>query len=529
MSWVAVAVVGGTIGGGLIAGNSTRKAQQGANAANAAIADQQSRDALNAWLMSRGVNVLGLTNQGTLSTNGQGGPTAAPDWEAYLTANPDVRAWAVRNGRDPLQFAAEHYYRYGINEGRYLPTVASASESGESSVSSAVNTTLPLWATIGDKPAEQWLFDRILTTSGLNGDGTGPTVDPRYQALQDNALTTAESLYNGGMLDTELAALSPALAARAEAARLQHDRNTELRNRIGDVYSAELTAADAFGNSAMEAVNRAMAQQQARRAVQGFSGGSSFDDLTRARTLAPAITQGALARAQADVNKATRMGQVLDADANIAQQNAKLQNALDRLNFIVNDQERRRVNVGLPGQLYQQQQNMETMATEDAYRDIDAFLRRMGLFSSNNATPPTPVYAKVEPVMGTGQIWGSAIQSGAQALGSMYGGGMFNQRPAMQPGLVYGTAPISSPLPGTPYNGTSATNPLMGTLCWVAREVYGESNPKWLMFREWLLERAPAWFRRAYIKHGEHFARWVHDKPRIKHAIRLWMDARIAV
>lgn len=64
--------------------------------------------------------------------------------------------------------------------------------------------------------------------------------------------------------------------------------------------------------------------------------------------------------------------------------------------------------------------------------------------------------------------------------------------------------------------------------CWVARAVYGANNPLWLVFRFWLLQRAPAWFRRLYLRHGERFASWLDDKPRLRHLIRMWMDARIA-
>jgi len=63
--------------------------------------------------------------------------------------------------------------------------------------------------------------------------------------------------------------------------------------------------------------------------------------------------------------------------------------------------------------------------------------------------------------------------------------------------------------------------------CWVAREVYGEDNPKWLMFREWLLTKAPDWFRNLYIKHGERFAAFIRTKPSLKRLIRKWMDSRI--
>lgn len=64
--------------------------------------------------------------------------------------------------------------------------------------------------------------------------------------------------------------------------------------------------------------------------------------------------------------------------------------------------------------------------------------------------------------------------------------------------------------------------------CWVAREVYGVENPKWVLFREWLLSKAPAWFRNLYIKHGERFAEFISNKPKLKSLIRRWMDSRIS-
>ena len=64
--------------------------------------------------------------------------------------------------------------------------------------------------------------------------------------------------------------------------------------------------------------------------------------------------------------------------------------------------------------------------------------------------------------------------------------------------------------------------------CWVARAVYGEENPRWLLFRGWLLGDAPGWFRRLYISRGERFARWLAPHPAIKSLIRRWMDWVIA-
>jgi hypothetical protein len=64
--------------------------------------------------------------------------------------------------------------------------------------------------------------------------------------------------------------------------------------------------------------------------------------------------------------------------------------------------------------------------------------------------------------------------------------------------------------------------------CWVARAVYGEHNPRWMLFRHWLFSQAPAWFRRLYLRHGARLASWLADKPRLKTVIRRWMDSRIS-
>jgi len=64
--------------------------------------------------------------------------------------------------------------------------------------------------------------------------------------------------------------------------------------------------------------------------------------------------------------------------------------------------------------------------------------------------------------------------------------------------------------------------------CWVAREVYGESNPKWIEFRNWLLTRAPHWLVQIYTMFGPELAEWLKVNEHVKPAIREWMDDRIA-
>jgi hypothetical protein len=76
----------------------------------------------------------------------------------------------------------------------------------------------------------------------------------------------------------------------------------------------------------------------------------------------------------------------------------------------------------------------------------------------------------------------------------------------------------------------SAIGSLIGTLgsawilCWVAREVYGDRNIKWYMFRVWLEFKAPKWFKKLYSKHGEAYANFIHNKPLLKRITKYFMD-----
>jgi hypothetical protein len=63
--------------------------------------------------------------------------------------------------------------------------------------------------------------------------------------------------------------------------------------------------------------------------------------------------------------------------------------------------------------------------------------------------------------------------------------------------------------------------------CWVAREVYGEGDIRWKLFRQWLFNIGPKWFKKLYLRFGVRFAAWVSDKPKIKAVIRSWMDGKV--
>lgn len=67
-----------------------------------------------------------------------------------------------------------------------------------------------------------------------------------------------------------------------------------------------------------------------------------------------------------------------------------------------------------------------------------------------------------------------------------------------------------------------------GIFCWVAREVYGSENPKWLEFRRWILTNSSPELLDAYIEHGEEFAKFISDKPKLKQLVKAWMDSKIS-
>jgi hypothetical protein len=60
--------------------------------------------------------------------------------------------------------------------------------------------------------------------------------------------------------------------------------------------------------------------------------------------------------------------------------------------------------------------------------------------------------------------------------------------------------------------------------CWVAREVYGKDSAEWLVFRHWVLNEAPVWFRDLYLEEGERFASFISDKPFLKSIVKMGMD-----
>lgn len=182
----------------------------------------------------------------------------------------------------------------------------------------------------------------------------------------------------------------------------------------------------------------------------------------------------------------------------------------------------------------------EALATglqaEQLRRNRQGFAQSM--VGINQATGGDPFMA----ILGRpSQAFAAAQGLGGQAYGMSQGIGnkMFNPE-SNYAGSLYSAnqnAQLQSNL-ATAANKTAITGAIAGAAgsaiggigmgkCWVAREVYGINNPRWLLFREWMLKDAPVWFRTLYITFGERFAEWIKDKPILKRIVRRFMDDKV--
>jgi len=60
-------------------------------------------------------------------------------------------------------------------------------------------------------------------------------------------------------------------------------------------------------------------------------------------------------------------------------------------------------------------------------------------------------------------------------------------------------------------------------LCWVARAAFGEADIRWMIFRAWLLDDAPAWLRRLYLRYGESVGNWLAGRDNARLLVRALM------
>jgi hypothetical protein len=91
-------------------------------------------------------------------------------------------------------------------------------------------------------------------------------------------------------------------------------------------------------------------------------------------------------------------------------------------------------------------------------------------------------------------------------------------KPYTKPTLVKG-AVLSAVTAQSPVSGRISGD----TECWVARAAFGETDIRWMIFRAWLLDDAPAWFRSLYIRHGELVGAWLSRRDGARRVVRAAM------
>jgi hypothetical protein len=108
------------------------------------------------------------------------------------------------------------------------------------------------------------------------------------------------------------------------------------------------------------------------------------------------------------------------------------------------------------------------------------------------------------------------VKSYMASIGGGYGGTTHEESKGTTSG---GGASIFQQLAGAATSGLGAWK-----MCWVAREVYGVDNPKWLDFRTWMFTQSPMWLFKLYENHGERFAAFISNKPTLKRVVRRIFD-----
>ena len=135
----------------------------------------------------------------------------------------------------------------------------------------------------------------------------------------------------------------------------------------------------------------------------------------------------------------------------------------------------------------------------------------------------------VSPMM-AGQIFGqgkSMVPGQIFNPESNYAGGLYGQNAQMTIGARQATAQNRANMIGAGIGAFGQIGGAMAKSCHVAREVFGERNPEWVMFYVWKENIGPKWFRSLYNRFAEHAAKFIANKPRLKERIRTWMRSKI--
>ena len=375
----------------------------------------------------------------------------------------------------------------------------------------------------------------VPTDSTYGGDMTASTMQAAQVAdpLQLSANTqfggdlatgqtaTGEDTLRSALLGDARTALGQGLTEReqaniANAARARQTMMGRTFDQSGAIAEAEARVAE---DNARRMQNRSFAQS-----VLGQEAGIQQGDITRG--MAQESEQAGLQQ-RADLAQAQMDQQANAFDADAAMRASQ-----------VNQAQRQQANQFGVGATMDAQRLNEQLKQSGTLGYIDAATRLAALEDQQTLDPFAAILGPQRAVGGSlqsgGQVFGQAgygLQSGPQYLNPEAGLGYISQMAANDANMYAANVSANANRTAGIFGGLGALGGgLLGNtnvICWVAREVYGPTNPAWLQFREWMFTESPNWFFNLYKKYGERFAQWISDKPRIKSIIRKWMDSKI--
>ncbi len=370
-----------------------------------------------------------------------------------------------------------------------LPTAGSSTYGGDIGTTPVTMTA----ATIGEAPQ--------LTANTQFDQELARTPD----TLRANLLGDAKTALDSGLTDREQRQV-------AEAARARSTMMGRTFDQSGAIAEAEARV--------QEDNNRRMQNRSYAQSVLGQEAGLQQGDITR--DMAQEGQQGQFTQAR-NLAQAQLDQQANAFDAQTAQQTG-----------IINQGQRQQAN------------QFDLGATMDAER-LNEQLSQQGLMNYINAVGALAsledqyTLDPFQALLGRGGggslqagqgVFGQAgygLNSGPQYINPESGLGFISQQDANQANMYGAQVAANASRDSGLMSGIGAIGGglMSGLFCWVAREVYGPTNPSWLQFREWMFTESPNWFFKLYAEYGERFANWISNKPRLKSIIRKWMDSKI--
>jgi hypothetical protein len=485
--------------------------------------ESQNANQIAALSAQRGADIADVERYGTRAS------------DAFLNANPQLRASLERAdalaGPQQNQFSnllSAQLRQQQPRENIYAQQVQAAQLGGPQQINAA-----------------------LMNARGVNAAGIGQSelgaglqqggMDQLYASQGEQGLNQAGlEILNRRAGASPLQVRNAIQQARiASQARGRSGDMSSMYGEVGARLSADLDLENRNLGLGSQLLNQGFGMGQQRL---GMAGNIYGQDLSRSQANASMQQQAALANQQAFLSsgqanqQAQMQAQLANQQAGLtvgqANQQAMMQSQLANQQANLGASESNRANAQQQYQNYIQNLGQGSQLFNQGLAADRGYA--MGLVGARQATASDPFQAILGRGSNAAQM-GMAQQQFAQGMAGQQGPQLFDPNAGINLALQQ-NANLGNYNASTYGARAGAQGAIVGGLfqgvgsaigCWVAREVFGEDNPKWLYFRAWLYTKAPKWFLKLYLKHGEQFAAFIKNKPMLKSVIRMWMNGRI--